>query len=413
MWKINKLPKIVKDEYLRARLEITLLISVISFFILSVFGFTIYYFFKEDIFLISLNEVKDIILDISKNIEQTQSVEPLKYSPFILPEGTYLCIYDGQDRVVYKKNIENCNIKKHFTSLKILDKSKIIYGTRTLTSSDEYKIYVGRNIESDYSELVKLRHIIIYAILIALGFIVIISFFLSKKIVAPLKEAMDKQERFIQNISHDLRTPLTVISNHIILLKYKAPKEVHEHISQIQKTINYIKNIISDLTLMAQLKNQQFEKTEVSINDIVRDQLDILSTKLEEKEIFVELEEKEQLKVFANYRHMEMLIANLLSNAVKYNKKEGEIYIVIDKDYFSIKNTGTPIKNPEKIFERFYREDEARSTSKGSGIGLSIVKEIADIYGFKIKVNVKGGYNEFIVYIGNKAKRTHQKHYKR
>ncbi len=405
MWKFKSIPKLIKDEYLKARLEITFLISGISFLILSIFGFTIYYFFKEDIFLISLNEVKDIILDISKNIEQTQGVEPLKYSPFILPEGTYLCIYDSQDKLVFTKNIDDCNIKKHFTSLKILDNSKIIYGTRTFTDNEEYKIYVGRDVESDYSELSKLRHIIIYAILIALGFIFIISFFLSKKIVAPLKEAMDKQERFIENISHDLRTPLTVISNHIILLKYKAPKEVHEHITQIQKTVKYIKNIISDLTLMAQLKTQQFEKTEVSINEVIKDQLDILTPKLEEKEIFVELDERDELKVFANHRHIEMLVSNLLSNAIKYNKKEGEIYIVIDRDYFSVKNTGTPIKNPDKIFERFYREDEARSTSKGSGIGLSIVKEIADIYGFKIKVNVKGGYNEFIVYIGNKAKR--------
>ncbi len=405
MWKFKNIPKLIKDEYLKARLEITFLISGISFLILSIFGFTIYYFFKEDIFLISLNEVKDIILDISKNIEQTQSVEPLKYSPFILPEGTYLCIYDSQDKLVLTKNIDNCNIKKHFTSLKILDNSKIIYGTKTFTDTGEYKIYVGRDVESDYSELSKLRHIIIYAILITLGFIFIISFFLSKKIVAPLKEAMDKQERFIENISHDLRTPLTVISNHIILLKYKAPKEVHEHIAQIQKTVKYIKNIISDLTLMAQLKTQQFEKTEVSINDVIKDQLDILTPKLEEKEIFIELDERDELKVFANYRHIEMLVSNLLSNAIKYNKKEGEIYIVIDRDFFSVKNTGTPIKNPEKIFERFYREDEARSTSKGSGIGLSIVKEIADIYGFKIKVNVKGGYNEFIIYIGNKAKR--------
>ncbi len=405
MWKFKSIPKLIKDEYLKARLEITFLISGISFLILSIFGFTIYYFFKEDIFLISLNEVKDIILDISKNIEQTQSVEPLKYSPFILPEGTYLCIYDSQDRLIFTKNIEDCNIEKHFTSLKIVGNSEIIYGTRTFTGTDEYKIYVGRDVENDYSELSKLRHIIFYAILITLGFIFIISFFLSKKIVAPLKEAMDKQERFIENISHDLRTPLTVISNHIILLKYKAPKEVHEHIAQIQKTVKYIKNIISDLTLMAQLKTQQFEKTEVSINEVIKDQLEILTPKLGEKEIFVELDERDELKVFANYRHIEMLVSNLLSNAIKYNKKEGEIYIVIDRDYFSVKNTGTPIKNPEKIFERFYREDEARSTSKGSGIGLSIVKEIADIYGFKIKVNVKGGYNEFIVYIGNKAKR--------
>ena len=394
----------LKDEYIKARLEITLLISVISFFILSAFGFTIYYFFREDILLSSLNEVKDIILDVSKNIEQTQSVEPLKYSPFILPEGTYLCIYNSNGDLVFTKNIDDCHIKNHFTSLEFRGNSEIVYGTKTFTNSDIYRIYVGKDIESEYSELSKLRRIIIYAILITLTFIFIISFFLSKKIVAPLKEAMEKQERFIENISHDLRTPLTVISNHIILLKYKAPKEVQEHISQIQKTIKYIKNIISDLTLMAHLKHQQFDKTEVSINEIIKDQIDILSPKLEEKEILVELDERAELKVYANYRHMEMLVANLLSNAVKYNRKGGEIKITIDKDFFSIKNTGNPIKNPNKIFERFYREEEARTNSKGSGIGLSIVKEIADIYGFKIKVNVKGGYNEFIVYIGNKAK---------
>ena len=394
--RIERFKKYLKDEYIQARLKITLLITSISLVILFIFGGAIYYFFKNDVLLSSLNEVKDIIIDISKNIEQTKGLDFLRVSPFVLPKGTYVCIYDHANRVVFKRNTPSCGIKKHFTSLKIHG-DNVIYGTKIYTSSDLYRVYVGRDIAGEYSKLGHLKKIILYTILVISGFIFLVSFWLSKKIVAPLKEAVEKQERFIQNVSHDLRTPLTVITNHLFLLKRKSPAEAQPYVDKIQKTIKYMKNIISDLTFMAQLKQQKFEKTKVNINELIKDQLDILSPKIEEKNIIVELNENATIEVFANYRHMEMLIANLLSNAVKYNKEFGEIIITIGKDYLSIKNTGVLIKNPDKIFERFYREDEARTSSKGTGIGLSIVKDIIDLYGFKIKVRVENGYNEFII----------------
>jgi two-component system OmpR family sensor kinase len=393
---VESIKKYVKDEYFKARLKITFLITGISFLILFIFGGSIYYFFRNDVLLSSLNEVKDIIIDISKNIEQTQGLEFLKMYPFALPEGTYICIYNHDNKVIFRKNTDHCDIKQHFTSLKI-DGDNVVYGTKIYTTRDLYRVYVGRDITGDFSRLGHLRSIILYTILGISGFIFLVSFWLSKRIVAPLKEAMEKQERFIQNVSHDLRTPLTVITNHLFLLKHKTPEEAQHYVDKIQKTIKYMKNIISDLTFMAQLKQQKFEKTKVNINELIKDQLDILSPKIEEKNIIVELNEEGEIEVLANHRHMEMLIANLLSNAVKYNKELGEIIITIGKDYLSIKNTGVLIKNPDRIFERFYREDEARTSSKGSGIGLSIVKEIVDLYGFKIKVKVENGYNEFIV----------------
>jgi len=399
---LKKIPKSefikkhIKDEYIKARLKITLLITSISFLILFIFGGSIYYFFRNDVLLSSLNEVKDIIIDISKNIEQTQGLEFLKMYPLVLPEGTYICIFNHENKIIFKKNIDKCGIKQHFTSLKI-DGDNVIYGTKIFTTKDLYRVYVGRDITGDFSKLGHLRNIILYTILAISGIIFVVSFWLSKRIVAPLKEAMDKQERFIQNVSHDLRTPLTVISNHLFLLRHKTPQEAHEYVDKIGKTIKYMKNIISDLTFMAQLKQQKFEKTKVNINELIKDQLDILSPKIEEKNIIIELNEEAEIEVLANYRHMEMLVANLLSNAIKYNKELGEIIIDIKKDTLSIKNTGVLIKNPDRIFERFYREDEARTSSKGSGIGLSIVKEIIDLYGFKIKVKVENGYNEFII----------------
>jgi len=397
----ENIKKFIRDEYIKeARLKITLLITSISFFILFIFGGSIYYFYKDDILLDSLNQIKDIIIDISKNIEEEEKLGNSENFYFlyrwIIPEGTFVCIYRHDGKLIFKKNIDKCDIKDHFLSLKI-DDDNIIYGSKIFTSKNLYRIYVGKHISGEYSRLSHLKKIILYTILAISGLIFATSFWLSKRIVAPLREAMEKQERFIQNVSHDLRTPLTVITNHLFLLKHKTPEDAQHYVDKIQKTIKYMKNIISDLTFMAQLKYQKIEKTDVNINELIKDQLDILSPKIEEKNIIVELNELDEVVVHANYRHMEMLIANLLSNAVKYNKELGEIIITIGKDFVSIKNTGVLIKNPDKIFERFYREDQARSSTKGSGIGLSIVKEIIDLYGFKIRVRVQNGYNEFIV----------------
>jgi signal transduction histidine kinase len=93
---------------------------------------------------------------------------------------------------------------------------------------------------------------------------------------------------------------------------------------------------------------------------------------------------------------MEVCFSNLIENAIKYNEKNGIIEIEFDKSKVKIKNTGKSINKPEKIFEKFYREDSA-GTTEGLGLGLSIVKKICDKYGFKVSYSFRDNMNNFII----------------
>jgi signal transduction histidine kinase len=106
--------------------------------------------------------------------------------------------------------------------------------------------------------------------------------------------------------------------------------------------------------------------------------------------------EKDQINIIANYVDMEVCFSNLIENAIKYNEKNGIIEVEFDKSIVKIKNTGKSINKPEKIFEKFYREDSA-GTTEGFGLGLSIVKKICEKYGFKISYSFRDNMNNFII----------------
>ncbi|NPA13384.1 MAG: HAMP domain-containing histidine kinase [Aquificae bacterium] len=381
------------DPFLKARFKITILISFISTLILSAFSGSIYYFYREQLLYENADELKSIVFEVSKAVENP-AVDMSLIKTIKIPRDTYLCIYNYEAKIVLYKN-KMCNIKEFFSGFKIHG-NDLIFGTAIKKGDTLYYIYAGKDLSKLLASLEKLKLILFYmTFLISFG-ILVFSFIISKRILSPIKETFEKQERFTQNVSHDLRTPLTVISTNLYVIKQKNFQNIKQNIENISKTVDYMKNLVNDLLFISQIGEK--EKKPVNINEIIKKQLSILSPKIEEKNLGVILKEEEQVIVEANQGDMEKLFSNLLENAIKYNYPNGEIIITIKKKTVSIKNTGKPIdkENVNKIFERFYREDNSRS-SEGCGLGLAIVKEIADHYNFKIKVKVDGVYNEFIV----------------
>lgn len=274
--------------------------------------------------------------------------------------------------------------------------SEVVYGVKIQKSFDYYHVYVGKNLIKVLVNLEKLKFILFYSTFAISTIILVLSFLISKRILRPIQETVEKQERFTQNVSHDLRTPLTVIATNLYLIKQKNFQNIENHIENIQINVDYMKNLISDLLYMTQIGKK--DKKKIDINRLLRKQIEIIRPKIEQKKIKLIIDEESEISITANERDMEMLFSNLLENAVKYNYERGEIIITIKNKQVSIKNTGKIIEkeNIKKIFDRFYREEKSRTT-EGSGLGLSIVKEIADYYRFKIKVKVDDKYNEFII----------------
>ncbi|NPA58508.1 MAG: HAMP domain-containing histidine kinase [Aquificae bacterium] len=381
------------DQFLKARLKITILISFISTLILSAFSGSIYYFYKEQILYEISDELKSIAFEVSKAVENPV-VDLSIIREINIPDDTFLCIYNHQAQMVFYKN-RLCNINSFFSGFKIIGYD-VVFGTSIRKGNALYHVYVGKNLARILASLEKLKLILFYLTFVISMIILVFSFFISKWILSPIKETFEKQERFTQNVSHDLRTPLTVISTNLYLIKQKNFQNIQKNIENISKTVEYMKNLVNDLLFISQIGEK--ERKPVNINEVIKKQLSLLSPKIEEKNLGVLLKEEDTIVVEADERDMEKLFSNLLENAIKYNQENGEIIINIKKKTVSIKNTGRLIEkeNLNKIFERFYREDKSR-TSEGSGLGLAIVKEIADHYNLKLKVKVDGKYNQFII----------------
>ncbi|EDP73712.1 HAMP domain-containing sensor histidine kinase [Hydrogenivirga sp. 128-5-R1-1] len=261
---------------------------------------------------------------------------------------------------------------------------------------DQYHIYVGKDLKNILKDMYKLKAILFYSFFGLSSVLLVFSFYISKYILRPLKLSMKKQEEFIQNTSHDLKTPLTVISSNIQLMKHKNFQNIEKNIEITESNLGYMKKIVEDMLFLSSIGQKTKEK--VDINKIISEIIQYFEEKIKEKKLNIEINLNGNLHIYANYEDIKRLFFNLIENAIKYNDENGKIIIQSKNKTIYIKNTGKLIKEEDrdKIFDRFYRADKSRS-SEGTGLGLAIVNEIAKLYGIKIKVKIENNMNVFIL----------------
>jgi signal transduction histidine kinase len=202
-----------------------------------------------------------------------------------------------------------------------------------------------------------------------------------------------RQKQFVGDVSHELKTPLSVIlmETEMALRKQRSLQEYINTINQIKDSAAHMKGIIETLLKLISIENTKLiEKKSCDIKEIMYKSIALLKQQLEKNGIsfsitgdtfFIEADETLITEVFLN----------LLDNAIKYNKEKGTIYIEINPDKRIVEITdsgiGIPNKELDKIFDKFYRVDPSRSkTIEGLGLGLSLVKEILDLHKAKIEI---------------------------
>ncbi len=230
-----------------------------------------------------------------------------------------------------------------------------------------------------------------------------------------LKDVDFLKSSIITNVSHELKTPITIIKGVIdILLNEVSEKEHYELLKVAKKGIIRLSKIIEDLITIAKITKGDYEITPIlfGIKEIINETLAEKNNLLKEKNIKVKLN-VEDVKVYADQNLIKHMLMNLLDNAIKFNKKNGEIYInAYEEDGYviiSIKDTGIGIPKDkiDKIFEPFFQVDPSiRRKYGGTGLGLAIVKRIVDLHGGKIEVkSVLGKGSEFIIKIPKRIKK--------
>ncbi|MBP7902135.1 MAG: hypothetical protein KA015_04900 [Spirochaetes bacterium] len=219
------------------------------------------------------------------------------------------------------------------------------------------------------------------------------------------------KKELVGNLSHELKTPITIAKGYLETIQ-NIPDDNPQRIKFIDKTIanlNRQNAIIIDMLKLNMLETANvFDKETVNIKTLISNIIDILSPKFAEKEIIVEYENSAfDFNVKTSRFLAEQVFFNIIDNAASYNIRGGRIIItnemINNYSEINIKDTGIGIPDElrERIFERFFRVDKARSRETGgTGLGLSIVKHCLEILNWDINVKgASGNGSEFIVKI--------------
>lgn len=275
-------------------------------------------------------------------------------------------------------------------NLKLNDK----YNYRALnfeTTNDDGKttyIQLLANVDGEEKTLNNLLQMLIIGTIILDTISILASYILSKKMMMPIYNAYKRQTEFVENASHELRTPLTIIQAKQELLLQEPESKIidkSEDINLTLKETRRLSKMIKELMALARSDSNEYvlNKEEVNIDELIQEIVKPYTdyAKLESKTIKLDLNYKKEIKVDKN-KITELLII-LLDNAIKYTGENDTITIkTYSKDgkcNIEVADTGIGISDEglKRVFERFYREDKARTREKGgTGLGLSIAHTI-------------------------------------
>ena len=221
-----------------------------------------------------------------------------------------------------------------------------------------------------------------------------------------LQQNENYRKEFLQNLSHELKTPIFAIQGYVETLLNGAlnnPSVNQRFLINTSRNIDRLVNLVDDLDEISKLESgqQQLNNSTFIIQDLVEDAFNSLSLKAEEKGIhyFVKKGCEFPLEVYADKEKIRQVLTNLIDNALKYGKQNGSIetsFYKLDgkRVLIEISDDGSGISEEHlnRIFERFYRTDLARSRKiGGSGLGLSICKHIIEAHNETIDVtSIKG-----------------------
>lgn len=223
------------------------------------------------------------------------------------------------------------------------------------------------------------------------------------RLAGTLNEMMDRIEastkatrEFSSDISHELKTPLAIIKGEIdlALRKPRSIESLNETLRTIAGEVDELIRLVHDLMLLlkSDAKQLRFEMKKTDLSEILAQIKDLFFERAQSKQVVLESDLAEGLYVKGDALYLKRLFSNLIDNAVKFSHKEGVVEIRLSREKknkarIQIRDTGIGIEEQAlaKIFDRFYRSDQARSL-EGAGLGLSIAKAICEAHGGEIDI---------------------------
>ena len=349
-------------------------------------------------------EKQDTIPDIRVN-------EPVEPIPKTLGSIDFFAVMADKDGK-FMATLNNDDLSNEMAQKYI---SKIIESNITKGMLNNFQFYcrskqngtlmVFTDKSSEIDVLSNLKHITIIVGLVSIIVLSVAAFFLSKKSIEPIRTAFERQKQFVSDASHELKTPLTVISTNADVLEGEIGD--NRWLGYIKSQTERMSILVNDLLKLTRLENNtaEFIRTDFDMSKAIENTaLPFECQAFEQNKNFI-IDVDKGITVNGSEQHIKQMAAIFIDNALKYSNDGGMVKVMLkkqgEKKIFSVYNTGQGIKeaDKERIFERFYRSDASRDRATGGyGLGLAIAKSIIDKHKFKVNIlNQEGKSVCFVV----------------
>lgn len=367
------------------------LISFLTIYVGSailLIGMMLYFYYKNEMKMVTehcsmqmsnaSNEIKANILNAYMNHEE--------YSPKKLKsEAIQYALYDKNRNLLYSN---------------MLKKNEISFG-REAYDTQEYSYFIAY-LDEDHIPIKyiviqtcqgiqdknRLKIIMAVVLVLSAAFIGFVAYFLAKLLLKPVREKIELMDKFIKDSAHELNTPVSVLMTSVSMLKKgKNPEKMMRYIVSSSKQISQLYN---DIHFSAFDDIDESIEEDFCLSELVSHSVEYFNDISITKNIIIE-SCVEPCKIRVDKNKIQKVVNNLISNAVKYSNKDSKIIVTLKNGILSVEDFGIGIsqKEQDEVFKRYKRGE---NNEGGFGIGLDIVKRIANEY--KLILGVKSTENE-------------------
>lgn len=397
-------------NHIRRRLVI--LNTVVFLLVLTVLSSLLYVHMRFRLF----HDMDEILEQANSRIQSVYSLEELLESPHTDPqqdERTTYLFWDHKGRLLGQSPRQSFTsvIAQRFWiledgqsphTLSFNDHDYRVLKTQLLgqgRNNDNVTVTIVRSLEDVTHTLHSLLRDLAMGIIAGVVISLIAGLFLAGRSLVPIRNSWEKQQRFVADASHELRTPTAIIQAETELLLQHPDRSIEEespHIAVILQESKRMSKLLDDLLTLARTDSNQLQIDSgmIQADQVLLELAEQFQLLAATKDIRIETKVDEQLWMCGDRARMRQLFIILLDNALKYTPTDGHIRILgriqSNDIHISITDTGIGISKTDLpyIFERFYRGDKARSRLEGgTGLGLSIARWIVDSHNGTIRVH--------------------------
>jgi two-component system OmpR family sensor kinase len=311
----------------------------------------------------------------------------LKTEEFLLIEYARH-IKQGKSLVEYKKDYRHIFIDKNkkYIDMKNFTITKDEFSKLIPTKHNGVYLQVIKSKKSFDNKLWNLKEKIISLQLLLLLLFAYISYRLAMNALKPLTESIATLDKFAKDLIHDLNTPVTSIKLNMKLLEKIPNLQNNKAILRLNKSVNNISELHENLTIL--LQEETFQMQVINVCDIVKEVIEVQKSICPDIKFLTECS---YLNAKLNANAIKQILQNIIANACKYNFKNGYVKIYKKSNALYIEDNGKGIREPSRIFERSYSDENS------SGIGLDIVKRLSNAMGINIELTTSQTGSCFIL----------------